>query len=282
LWSIPKVQRTVTEPHVQRALSRLWEFEPHDGYWVAFSGGKDSLCVHHLVEEAGVGFEAHYNLCPDPPELIQFMRSEYPEVQRDLPPRSLWRLIEHHGVPPTRLLRYCCQELKERGGEGRFVVTGVRWAESYVRRVGRGIVEIDTGGRRKRILMQDNDEARRMLEFCTTVGKHILNPIIDWSEEQVWGYIRSRGLRYCPLYDERDELGRPRFTRVGCIACPMSGPERRRYDLTRWPKYRENYLRAFDRMLARRRERNLPTTWQTAQEVMDWWLEGSPEPGLDL
>ena len=34
------------------------------GYFLAFSGGKDSQCLYHIAKEAGVKFEAHYQLTP--------------------------------------------------------------------------------------------------------------------------------------------------------------------------------------------------------------------------
>ena len=42
---------------VAEAIQRLQSFEPADGYYVAFSGGKDSQCIYHLCEMAGVKFE---------------------------------------------------------------------------------------------------------------------------------------------------------------------------------------------------------------------------------
>ena len=47
---------------VQVAIDRLRAFEPTEGYYLAFSGGKDSQAVYHLCREAGVKFDAHYSL----------------------------------------------------------------------------------------------------------------------------------------------------------------------------------------------------------------------------
>ena len=53
---------------VQIAIQRLKNFEPPDGYFVAFSGGKDSQCIYHLCEMAGVKFDAYYSVTSvDPP-----------------------------------------------------------------------------------------------------------------------------------------------------------------------------------------------------------------------
>lgn len=50
------------------------------GFFLAFSGGKDSQCLYHIAKEAGVKFEAHYQLTTlDPPELVYFIREHYPD-----------------------------------------------------------------------------------------------------------------------------------------------------------------------------------------------------------
>lgn len=71
---------------VQAAVERLKAFEPEEGYYVAFSGGKDSQCVYHLCVRAGVKFDAHYSVTSvDPPELVRFIRTQYPDVHFDIP-----------------------------------------------------------------------------------------------------------------------------------------------------------------------------------------------------
>lgn len=126
---------------VQAAVDRLRSFEPPDGYYVAFSGGKDSQCIYHLCKRAGVKFDAHYHVTSvDPPELVRFIRTQYPDVKLDFPRDeggrviTMWNLIPRKHMPPTRRVRYCCEQLKESGGKGRVTVTGVRWAESYRRK----------------------------------------------------------------------------------------------------------------------------------------------------
>lgn len=130
---------------VATAIQRLRTFVPPDGYYVCFSGGKDSQCVYHLCKEAGVKFDAHYShTTVDPPELIYFMREHYPDVIVDKPDLTMWQLIVKKGMPPTRMVRYCCDELKEGGGRGHVAVTGVRWEESRKRKNNRGLLELNT------------------------------------------------------------------------------------------------------------------------------------------
>lgn len=256
---------------IQVAIERLQMFEPAEGYYLAFSGGKDSVVIEALADMANVRYDAHYNLTTvDPPELVYFIREKYPDVIFDYPRISMFRLIEKMKFPPTQLARYCCAELKEKGGEGRRVVTGVRWAESIKRRKTRNDVEYFVLSKSKTQLKHkelfrnaDNDERRRMMEVCSPKSKYIINPIIDWTDADVWDFIREYHVSYCPLYDEG-------YKRLGCIGCPNATTRQKLIDFERWPKYREAYLRAFERML--KLYETPPRTWKTAQEVFDWWM----------
>lgn len=231
---------------VRESLARISEFCPEEGYYLAFSGGKDSVVIYELAREAGIKFDAHFNFTSvDPPEVLQFIRDNYPDVKWDRPARSMWKLIELWGVP-TKNRRFCCNELKEYGGEGRFVLTGVRWAESVARR------------------------KRQMIETCyRSAGKRFLHPIIDWVDEDVWEFIRSRALRYCILYDQG-------YKRVGCVMCPLKSRKDRLIDAGRYPGFYKAYLRAFGKMLAHRSLVQRRSNWSSPESVMEWWLSDHP------
>ena len=142
---------------VNASIERLKTFQRDEGYYLAFSGGKDSVVCKALLDMANLKFDAHYRITSvDPPELIRFIRNEHPDVSRDVPvykdgrrgkewdgkPITMWNLIPWKLMPPTRLVRYCCVFLKEDGGDGRMTVTGVRWAESRNRQENQGPVTI--------------------------------------------------------------------------------------------------------------------------------------------
>ena len=42
---------------VETAIERLRAYEPPEGYWLAFSGGKDSVVIKALADMAGVKYE---------------------------------------------------------------------------------------------------------------------------------------------------------------------------------------------------------------------------------
>lgn len=134
---------------VKSSIERIKAFEPEEGYYLAFSGGKDSVVCKALLEMAGVKYDAHYRVTSvDPPELVRFIRDKHPDVERDIPrysdgkPITMWNLIPKKLMPPIRLVRYCCSSLKESGGDGRMTVTGVRWAESVNRQRNQGLVTV--------------------------------------------------------------------------------------------------------------------------------------------
>ena len=145
-------------------------------------------------------------------------------------------------------------------------VTGVRWAESVNRKRNQGAVviqgkkEIPDGqednfvfGPRHGglILTNDNEDSRRLVEQCYKRHKTTVNPIIDWTDADVWTFIRSNEIPYCELYDEG-------YHRLGCIGCPMGRRNRRELDFIRWPKYKNAYLLAFQKMLDVRKVKNKP------------------------
>lgn len=187
----------------------------------------------------------------------------------------MWSLIPQKQMPPTRLVRYCCKVLKETGGKGRAIATGVRRGES-VARSGRKFANNFSAARPAAIdfedaasLFEDADKAiehdENFIRSCRIRGKTSFQPILEWSDDDVWQFIDEREIEVNPLYAEG-------FKRVGCIGCPFTSPARRRQDFERWPKYRDMYLRSFDRMLESRRSRGLETEWETAEEVFDWWM----------
>ena len=179
----------------------------------------------------------------------------------------MWKLIPIQGVPPTRLARYCCEILKENNSRDSFVVTGIRWAESTKRKNNRGVYEAG----REIILTNDNDEKRQMFETCTVKSARVCNPIIDWTDRDVWDYIQSEKIPTNPLYNEG-------FCRVGCIGCPMA-TKGRAAQFARWPTYKRAYMRAFEKMLDVRKRKGLKTLWENADEVFHWWMEDGVLPG---
>ena len=256
---------------------------------ITYSGGKDSDVLLHLAGASGIPFEVLHSLTTaDAPETVRhvydtFRRLEEKgvkcivdkHVQPDGSRVTMWNLIPRKLIAPTRLVRYCCAELKEGGGKGRFIATGVRWAESTARRKNRGGWEVLHSNRQKSlILANDNEEDRRLFETCQMKGKRVVNPIIDWQDDDVLDYAAVEKIPMNPLYCEG-------FHRVGCVGCPMAA-RTRAMEFARYPKIKAAYIRAFDRMNLERRKRGLPCRLQSGVDVFHWWMEDGVLPGQEV
>lgn len=275
---------------VDKAIMRLQTYEPPEGYYLCFSGGKDSVVIKALADMAGVKYDAHYRVTSvDPPELVRFIKKEYPEVEWDYPRDkngnriSMWTLIPQKKMPPTRIMRYCCAVLKESGSKGRLKITGVRWAESNRRKKSHGEVTI-MGKKLKQVAEQeyshiaykvtpqgglalplDNRENAQMVEQCYRTRETTVNPIIDWTDAEVWEFIHEYNIPYCELYDQG-------YKRLGCIGCPLAGTKLQKQEFEHYPKYKNLYLLAFDR-LVEVLQGDGRCKWQNGQDAMDWWLD---------
>lgn len=214
------------------------------GFVVAFSGGKDSQVVLKLAELANVKFEGIYNLTTiDPPENVLFIRHHYPNVKIMRPKLTFSQLVAKKGLLPTRQKRYCCAVLKESYGAGRVVLTGVRRFQS-LNRADR--MEINIRTRRRHPQWTDGNEddfykyQETVVQCLQGKDKLILNPILDWSQSDVWQFIKYYELPVNPVY----QMG---CSRVGCVLCPLSSIESKRFEIKTWPKLADRWFRVFVR-----------------------------------
>jgi phosphoadenosine phosphosulfate reductase len=266
---------------VSIAIERIKTFEPmalniHPaGYYVCISGGKDSSVIQELCLMAAVKCElVHNHTGIDNPETVYFIRREkermetaghifrveYPRYTHTGRQKTMWNLIPKNGLP-TMVYRWCCRELKEWGGMGRYCITGVRWEESARRNNGRALHEISGKTKDDKIILNnDNDMKRRLNESCIPKRKFVLNPIIDWTETDVWEFIKDRGLPYNPLYDSG-------YKRIGCIGCPMSANHGK--ELDDYPKYKAAYFRAGKKWIEHRIKKGLDheASWQARKNT---------------
>jgi phosphoadenosine phosphosulfate reductase len=220
------------------------------GFFVCFSGGKDSIVMARLFEMAGVKHTLNYsNVTIDPPELVQFLKREYPHAIWSSPKKNLPMRMAEKGVPPTRLMRWCCAEYKEQGGNGQFKAIGVRAAESP---------------RRKSLWQPIRTDAH--------FKAPIMSPILYWTDDDVWSFIRGNEMPYCSLYDEG-------FKRLGCIGCPMADKQRVA-QFKRWPKYEAMWRRGFHKLYNKYKgvpkkngEPRFSERFNSGDEWFDYWME---------
>src|SRR5271166_1620048 len=162
------------EKSVERAIKLLQVHEPPEGYWLAFSGGKDSCVIKELAKMSGVEFESNYtNTTIDPPELVRFIKSEHPDVKWVQAPHGnmFHRIATRIGPPPTRSMRWCCDEYKEYAAKDRIKIFGVRAEESAAR-------------------------AHRWKEVSLGLrGYAAVCPIVYWTKDKLFAFIAERKIR---------------------------------------------------------------------------------------
>lgn len=254
-----------------------------------YSGGKDSDVMLELFKRSGIPFEVHNShTTADAPQTVRHIRKVFRDLELqgihceiEMPtyqgnPTSMWKLIPIKLMPPTRMVRYCCSVLKETGCQNRYIATGVRWDESTKRKSREEFEYIAKEIKNKEkftkvMLMSDNEASRRMTELCMQKNKMVVNPIIDWKNRDIWDYINSEHIETCDLY-------RMGYERVGCIGCPMAGKLRWK-EFADFPKYKQSYIKAFDRMLIERERRGKESKWKNGEEVFLWWMEDDNIPG---
>jgi len=223
---------------INNAISIIQRYEPQEGYHVAFSGGKDSVVVYDLVKKSGVKHKTYFCVTTvDPPELLKFIKQNYPEVIWLRPKKSMYQLIQDRGLP-IRTSRFCCQELKEYAGDNETIITGIRWEESNSR------------------------SCRDFYEKDTRKNKWYVNPIIDWKEWEVWEYIEENRLPVCELY----ELSF--VSRIGCVGCPMAYFKTRQKELNRYPRFKNMYIKA----IQKRMDKGFFKEFKDANDVYEWWV----------
>lgn len=269
--------RKELQDKIDAAITLLKKTEPialkyrDFGFIGAFSGGKDSQVIRQLLNMAEVKHIMKYQWTTiDPPEVVRFIREQYPDVIIERPSETFWHLCLRHALLPTQFKRFCCRELKESKDTYCVTVTGVRAAESPRRKI-RQEVEIQTRRRHPDYVRGTLDEFNMYREHHTDciMGKDklIINPIITWTEQDVWEFLHYMDLPSCELYDRG-------YTRVGCLFCPMASRRSLHMMERDYPKYREAFIRLIGRIRSKRLEKGGYDIYQTLtdEQVFNAWL----------
>ena len=255
-----KVSKLSLSDKVERAIKLLKDNEPEDGYYLAFSGGKDSCTIKELAKMAGVKFDAFYNCTTiDPPELVRFIKEHHKDVKWNMPKHGnmMHRVATKPSPPPTRVARWCCAEYKETGGDGKVKIFGVRAAESKARAA------------RWR---EKPDYEGRFESVC---------PIVYWSDDDVWAFLKNYNVPYCSLYDEG-------WTRLGCVGCPLANREQQKKEFARWPAFERNWKNAIIKNWERRKDDprrdgkpRFHAHFKSGEDLWKWWLNEKTQNPMD-
>lgn len=292
---IDKVNKSIEVLKTAAKISNSYYNKP---IIIAYSGGKDSDVVLDLAIRAEIEIEVLYSTTTvDAPQTMKHISEVFKQLQimgikteRTKPrykgkPINMFSLIQKKGTPPTRLMRYCCSVFKENSTPYRITAVGVRASESR-KRQGRSDFSSGRGRTAKYFNLEHVKEVFKdaaeqdPVWDCTIVAnarnrkKLIVNPIYEWNDNDVWTYIKENKIRYNPLYD----MG---YSRVGCVLCPMARRSERKRDEANFPQVRENYKKAFARMLETRKLQGKTNMdcWTDEEAVYRWWMEDDSIPG---
>ena len=245
---------------IRKAEKLALVMQPETGFHVGFSGGKDSQVVLELVKMAGVKYRAVYNVTTnDPADNVRFIKHHYPDVEFSVPEKSYFQLIAQKGVP-TMFNRWCCALFKETAGVGCVVLTGVRKEESRKRAAYKEVSKFTRKKEDKEEIDLDKMEENEF-RCVGDKDKFMVYPILEWTEADVWQFIRERGLPVNPCYKTHK--------RVGCVFCPFARPKDVRAYCETHPQLKAAFIHAIERYRERERDRQkLPT----AEDDFDWWL----------
>ena len=239
------------------------------GFHLAFSGGKDSIVLYRITELAKVKFFAEMSVTTiDPPELMRYIRKNYPQVKLNRPDINFYELIKKKKMLPTMRIRYCCAYLKEQAGQGTTTLVGVRAAES-VRRAKRKEIEIQ--GHRDNTELLDQFNRNEELSHTCIRGKDkiIIMPIFHWTDKDIWNFIREQEINYCQLYNEK-------YKRIGCMFCPMSNKKSIAIDRKKYPRIEKLIKKSIQYLLDNNNnflnQVTINKRRMNADEVFEWWI----------
>lgn len=253
---------------LQKAEKIALKYDNDNGYYLAFSGGKDSQALYHIAKLAGVKFKAHMNFTSvDPPQVIRFVRKHYPDVITHAPKKSIYQIAIEKSILPSKRIRWCCKELKETAGSGKVTLIGIRKRES-ARRAKRNEVEVtsrkfsgnlegfeiwqaqELEKREAKLLRKMKREGIKINEDEFSLQREnvircvngkdsiLISPIFDWTDQDVWYFLNNIvKVAHCELYD----MG---HKRIGCILCPMSQFGNKIEEVKKFPHVKHNWIKA--------------------------------------
>lgn len=225
---------------VKEAITIIRKYAPkNEIYYLAYSGGKDSDVLLHIARKSGVNFQAIHNFTTlEHREQIKHVRKQQ-NVKIIYPEKTFYQLVEEKGLP-TRFRRWCCASLKHNFGKGKITITGVRKSESIKRQ-------------------------KTVKEFKDFNKIRQVNPLLNWTTEDIWNYIKKEKIETCKLY----KMG---YNRVGCIGCPLANTKQRKKQYQENKNIKKAVIKSFSVYIDKTDK--VKKVFGTAENGVEWWISG--------
>jgi phosphoadenosine phosphosulfate reductase len=237
---------------IQETLDFIKRYQPIEGYFVGFSGGKDSIVTLELVRMSGCKYQAYYSATGiDPPEVVKFIKMNYPDVIFKYPKLNFYAGVRTK-MPPKIMRRWCCDHLKKYPTKDvplSHRIMGVRAEESSKRRL------------------------RGRIYYNASMKVTNYHPIFDWLEWHLWEFIAACNLPYPSLYDEG-------FSRLGCVVCPFLCRKNQallNMHKAKWPKHYAAFEKAVHfwwETKGKQKSEKYGTSYADASEYLSAWYRG--------
>ncbi|WP_279127604.1 phosphoadenosine phosphosulfate reductase family protein [Acidaminococcus fermentans] len=213
-----KKNKAILEGLVQDTIKKTYNiYEKYkskvDMFYVAFSGGKDSVVALDIVQRAlphnsfvvlfgdtGMEFPDTYNVVKSIEQECKINGIEFFRAKSNYNPEYTWRKFG----PPSQSMRWCCSVhkttpqillLRKITGNPHFrgmAFTGIRGDESASRS---GYESVSMGEKIK--------------------GQYSCHPILEWNSAELFLYIYERNLIINDTYKKGN-------SRAGCLVCPLA------------------------------------------------------------
>lgn len=210
-----EIVKAIAQTTIKRIYSYYEKYRGKkvDVFYVAFSGGKDSIVTLDLVQKAlphdsfkvlfgdtGMEFPDTYHTVNVIQKQCQKANISFIQAKSDYPPTYTWSQFG----PPATVNRWCCSvhktspqilALRKDTGIHNFTgmaFIGIRASESVARSE---YDYISVGEKHK--------------------GQYSCNPILDWNSAELYTYIFAEKLYINPAYKKGNR-------RAGCLICPRS------------------------------------------------------------